>query len=53
MSRGECSFEKKIQIANENKAQAIIIYNSEADVFTMITRGIYFVADFLFKKDFL
>lgn len=39
VSRGECSFEQKIKIANENKAQAIIIYTNDGDVFTMLTRG--------------
>ena len=39
MSRGDCSFEQKIKTASENKAQAVIVYNTDPDVFTMITRG--------------
>lgn len=39
VSRGECTFETKIQVAVENKAIGIIIYNTDEDLFTMLTRG--------------
>ena len=39
VSRGECPFETKIQIATEHKAVGIIIYNTDEDVFTMLTRS--------------
>jgi hypothetical protein len=39
VSRGECPFETKIQVATESKAAGVIIYNTEEDTFTMLTRG--------------
>ena len=39
VSRGECTFETKIQVATDNKASAIIIYNSDEEMFTMLTRA--------------
>jgi hypothetical protein len=46
VSRGECSFEKKISMAADNKALGIIIHNSDQDVFTMLIKsslGFYFL----------
>lgn len=39
VSRGECTFERKIQVAVECGALAIIIYNSDQDIFTMLVRS--------------
>jgi hypothetical protein len=39
VSRGDCPFEKKITVAVENKAIAIIIHNIDQDVFTMLIKS--------------
>ena len=39
VSRGDCPFEKKIAVAVENKAIAIIIHNIDQDVFTMLIKS--------------
>ncbi len=37
VSRGDCSFDRKIYVALRNNASAIIIHNNDQDVFTMYT----------------
>lgn len=37
VSRGDCSFDHKINVAIRNNASAIIIHNNDQDVFTMFT----------------
>jgi hypothetical protein len=39
VNRGDCPFEKKIAIAVENRAIAIIIHNIDQDVFTMLIKS--------------
>lgn len=39
VSRGECTFEKKVQVALACKASAIIIYNNELDVIIMFIKS--------------
>jgi hypothetical protein len=39
VSRGDCSFDKKIMVAAENGAKAIIIYNDDQNLFTMLSRS--------------
>ena len=41
VSRGECSFETKIRIATENKASALIVYNTDDSAFIMYSNSIY------------
>jgi len=40
VSRGECSFETKIRVANENKASALIVYNTDDSAFIMYSNSI-------------
>ncbi|CAF0724972.1 unnamed protein product [Brachionus calyciflorus] len=39
VSRGVCTFERKVQVAIANKALAIIIYNNDLDIITMYIRN--------------
>jgi hypothetical protein len=39
VSRGECTFDRKIQVAVESKARAIFVFNDQPDVFTMLVRS--------------
>lgn len=39
VSRGECSFERKISVAFENKASALIVYNTENSAFIMFSNS--------------
>ncbi len=43
VSRGDCSFDKKIIVAAENGARAIIIYNDDQNLFTMLSRSNQFL----------
>lgn len=39
VSRGVCTFQRKIEIAVANKASAIIIYNNDLSVITMFSKS--------------
>ena len=39
VSRGVCTFERKVQVAIANKASAVIIYNNDLDIITMYIKS--------------
>ena len=56
VSRGDCSFDHKINVAIRNNASAIIIHNNDQDVFTMFTdtselKHFYFYQTYLSDSD--